>query len=360
MPLLKHLERLARRAGLALLARGSEGRRGGAIDLPERATILLIRTDRLGDAVISTPAIARLRERHSTARITLLLGAKNAAAASLIPGIDERMVLPVSLPGALTVLRQLRARRCDLAINLLAGGSATAALVTAFVRARWSIGFAGAGDEALSHRIVRPEHPEHVALTTSRLLAPLGIDPIIGDDRQHLILPKRTAAELPQGTILLLPSVGDPARRWPEERWRELARTLTGRGLAVAVLGTPNDSDMIERIAEGSRTQILPPSRSLGEFAGMVAGATIVVAPDTASVHIAAAAGRLTVMLAGEVRSAQSWYPWGVPCRLVRGAPSIAQITVPEVYAATLDLARIVPFAPFPGTREVAAPMSLE
>lgn len=339
MPLLKRLERSVRRGVLRVLARRSSMSGSQTIELPDRPRILLVRTDRIGDVVVSTPTIVRLRARYPNAQITILLGAKNAAIGSLIPGVDERAVLPVSLPGALTVLRQLRARRCDLAINLVAGGSATAALVTAFVRARWSIGFAGEGDEVLSHRIALPDQPEHLALTTSRLLAPLGLEALREDEPLSLLLPSRTTVHLPENTALFLPSVGDPTRRWSENHWIELGRTLLRDGMHVAVLGAPNDREQIEKITRESGADVVQPSGSLAEFAATVAQAMLVVAPDTASVHIAAATGRPVVMLSGEIRSARSWYPWSVPYRLVRSSGSIAQIAPAEVHAAVLDLA---------------------
>ena len=70
----KHIERWTRRAFIGSLGllrgRRSDGREIGRLDAPR---ILLIRHDRIGDAIVSTPVMRLLRERFPDARIDILL-----------------------------------------------------------------------------------------------------------------------------------------------------------------------------------------------------------------------------------------------------------------------------------------------
>ena len=46
------------------------------LQLPDSPTILILRQDRFGDAIITTPLLVALKERYPTARIMVLLGKK--------------------------------------------------------------------------------------------------------------------------------------------------------------------------------------------------------------------------------------------------------------------------------------------
>src|SRR5262249_8966325 len=59
----------------------------------QRATrILCVRLDTLGDVLMTTPALRALRETQPGRRLTLLTSAAGAAAAALVPQIDEVIV----------------------------------------------------------------------------------------------------------------------------------------------------------------------------------------------------------------------------------------------------------------------------
>lgn len=326
---------------LWLLSRRA-GRPGGASisTLPSPPSILLVRPDRIGDAIITTASIQLVRQRFPNATIGLLLGAKNAAVAELIPDINRTHVVPVSAVGTWKVMRAIRRTRYDLAINLVANDSASAAALTALSGAAWKIGFAGKSSTLYDAAIPRAAGPIHIVRETSLLLAPLGISPI---GPQPLHNGQRLRVRLNQeaedsGTVVLNISGSEPAKYWGTKNFTALCELLRQRGAAVAVACKPGDEAFAEQIVAGSGAQLIAPTRSFAQFAERLSGAAVIATPDTSIVHLSAALGKPTVVIAAHARSIEAWQPWGVPFRVVDGDGELTMIQAERVLAAILEL----------------------
>lgn len=98
----------------------------------------------------------------------------------------------------------------------------------------------------------------------------------------------------------LAPGANAPARRWPADRYAELAGRLSAAGCAVRVFGGPGEASITREVAErvdgaddlGGRTD-------LWELAGGLAACDAVVGNDSGAAHLAAAAGRPLVVVWG-------------------------------------------------------------
>ena len=90
------------------------------IDPGAVARVLIVRTDKIGDLLVSTPAIRCIREALPSARITMVASKYNAPVMANSPRIDELLVFNPSwsLPRKLRFWRSVRARRFDLAVGL--------------------------------------------------------------------------------------------------------------------------------------------------------------------------------------------------------------------------------------------------
>lgn len=87
----------------------------GAIPPSEPSKILVRGVNWLGDAVMTTPALQRLRERFPNAKITLLTESKLADLWTHHPAVDETISFSRE-EGAFAVARRLRHQRFDLAL----------------------------------------------------------------------------------------------------------------------------------------------------------------------------------------------------------------------------------------------------
>ncbi|MFD1718962.1 glycosyltransferase family 9 protein [Georgenia deserti] len=153
--------------------------------------------------------------------------------------------------------------------------------------------------------------------------------------------------------VVIHPGAASGARRWPVDRWRAVARALTGDGLPVVVTGSAAEADLCEAVADACpRARSLAGELDVPGLAALVAKARLVLCGDTGVAHLATAYGTPSVLLFGPTPP-QWWGPaidhdrhtvlWhgegpGDP-HAEELDPALAAITVDEVLAATAELA---------------------
>jgi ADP-heptose:LPS heptosyltransferase len=116
----------------------------------------------------------------------------------------------------------------------------------------------------------------------------------------------------PHGATVIHPGAASPARRWPAERWAEVARHEVAQGRRVVVTGGDGERALADEVAERAG---LPPDAVLAgrtglrELAATVAGAGAVLCGDTGVAHLATAFAIPSVVLFGPTPPAL----WGPP-----------------------------------------------
>ena len=205
---------------------------------------------------------------------------------------------------------------------------------------------------------------EHEVVRWCRLLAHHGIaaDPADLDLR----LPEDPPYD-PDGPTLIHPGAASAARRWPVERWAEVARAEAARGREVLVSGSVGEAPLA---AEVVALAGLPPDANragttgdLLDLARLVASAGRVACGDSGVAHLATALRIPSVVLFGPTDPAR----WGPPAErpwhrvlwagtsgdphAVRTDPGLLQIAPADVVDALSALA-----APAPRRRLPVAP----
>ena len=101
---------------------------------------------------------------------------------------------------------------------------------------------------------------------------------------------------------VLCPGAADPIKRWPSERFAAVAEGIfAATGMRGAICGSIAEKQLaiaICRLADATLSD-LTGSLSLEQFAQFAAAASLVVANDSGSLHIAAAAGAPTLCILG-------------------------------------------------------------
>ncbi len=124
-----------------------------------------------------------------------------------------------------------------------------------------------------------------------------------------LLVPRRV-----RGATLIHPGAASEARRWPVERWIEVARAEQRLGRTVIVTGGPDEVDRARRVAGAAgvpSTHVYAGRTNLRELAALVASAGRVVCGDTGVAHLATAYRRPSVVLFGPISPSV----WGPPAR---------------------------------------------
>ncbi|MFP4057993.1 MAG: glycosyltransferase family 9 protein [Candidatus Brocadiia bacterium] len=151
------------------------------------------------------------------------------------------------------------------------------------------------------------------------------------------------AAGVGEGFLALHPGSGGRAKRWPAERFAELAARLGGE--AVWLLGpAERDDEELRAVARSAGAVVAGPS--LRELAGLLALCGLYVGNDSGVSHLAAAVGSPTVAVFGAT-DPRVWSPRGRAVGVVDGweRGGVGGVAMDEVLAAAERLGELSPGA---------------
>ena len=151
---------------------------------------------------------------------------------------------------------------------------------------------------------------------------------------------------LPRKYALLVPggSAERKNKRWPVERYREVAGKLVSSGINVFLVGDATERELHAQIAEDLDGVVsLGGKTSLAELAELSRSAEVSVGNDTGPMHIIAAGKRPTVVLFGVASDPELCAPRGenVRCLMGVGIGSISNLSVGDVWTAIRDVAAL-------------------
>lgn len=313
--------------------------------------ILVIKLGALGDFVQALGPFAAIRRHHPRARITLLTTAPFVALAEASPYFDEVWVdarAPLwRVPTWWALRRRLRAARFSFVYDLQTSDR-SGFYHRFFVGAR-AAGWSGIAPGA-SHRHDNPARDAmHTLDRQAEQLAIAGIAEVPPADISWL---KADAARfgLSPPYVLLVPGGAPhrPEKRWPVERFGDLALRLAERGVTPIVIGTAAERELAAALqARCPRARDLTGATSLADIAALARAAAGAVGNDTGPMHLIAATGCPCVVLFGPASEPALCAPRGEAVAILREAELAA--LAPEAVLAQLRLrsepAAIVPSA---------------
>ncbi len=293
-------------------------------------TILVVKLGALGDFIHAFHAFAAIRAHHRDDRVVLLTTAPYAALARRSPWFDAVLVDERAGWWNLAALRRT--------LRVIDGADFVYDLQTSRRTGRY---FVLAGRPPWSGIAAGCSHPHanpgrdsmHTIERQREQLIAAGIGRFPAPERDWL-LGERPA--LPCPTALLVPGgagVGS-VKRWPVERYAELAVWLAGRGITPVVAGGAAERALGEAIVQGGSAVDLTGRTSLFELAAVARGASLVVGNDTGPLHLACSMGAPTIVLfseAGVPEEAAARGPAGEWATVLRerdlGALPVARVT---------------------------------
>lgn len=125
------------------------------------------------------------------------------------------------------------------------------------------------------------------------------------DRRRAADLLTETGLESDRKLIGINPGAGHvfAHKAWREDGWIEVIDQLGRRKpeFAIALLGGPDEADLMMRIKAAAKTPVLIPGThyELGTFAALIERCTVVASGDTLAMHLAIATGRRSVAIFG-------------------------------------------------------------
>lgn len=311
---------------------------------PERIQRILVRGPNwVGDAVLSTPALANLRKAFPHALISLLVKPWVSGLFKGNPHLDRIILYEdrhKGLIGRLRLAQELRAQRFDLAV--LFPNSFESALLAFMAgiphRAGYDTDFRGFLLTAKVHPHPPPskgggrEGGRHQVEYYLGLLQALGLDR--GErDLALVVSPAEEAqaqallevegvkgpalSEVEGGELLvgLNPgSVYGSAKRWPVERYAALADEITSRfGARILIFGSAQEVPIAMKVQNLMRSQAvnLAGKTTLKLLGALLKRCRVLVTNDTGAMHIASAVRTPIVAIFGPT-DPKVTSPWGM------------------------------------------------
>jgi len=305
----------------------------------EFKNILIVRTDRIGDVVLTVPAIRAINEKFPDARLTVLLSPLTFDLLNGLSFIDEILVDDRRGPhkglwGFLRLIRLLQQKKFDLAVIYHTKKRTNLACFWANIPYRLGYknnkyGF------LLNHPVEDVRHKGHkheaqycldlldnVGIQSNDLLLEISRDQ--SADRWITDFLKSKGIELSEELVVLHPAASDPAKQWPKENFSGLVNEMHRKknSIKFIIIGTKENRHLARDIQNKSDAEILDTSGmfSINQLVSLLARAKILISNDSGPVHIAAALGTPVISIFTRNQpgiNPQRWQPLGENKRVV-------------------------------------------
>jgi lipopolysaccharide heptosyltransferase II len=314
-----------------------------AADWRQAENVLCVRLDALGDVLMTTPALRALKESQPGRRLTLLTSPAAAALAPLVPETDAYLVydapwMKATAPRAdsrpdLALIERLRRQRFDAAVvfTVFSQSPLPAALVCMLADIPRRLAHCRENPyQLLTDWITEPEPAPFIRHEVRRQLDLVGhVGCRTADERLSLRVPedaaqgvrtllRQSGVDLAEPWTLIHPGASAASRRYPPEKYAEVARLLAQEhNLPILFSGSEGERELIDAI----RSAMHAPSISLAgrldlaELAALIELTPVLITNNTGPAHIAAAVGTPVVDLYAQTNPQHT--PWQVPSRVL-------------------------------------------
>lgn len=293
--------------------------------------ILVIRLDRIGDVILSLPAVSAIRRRFPNARIAMMTRPATQALVDGHPDVDE--VIPYfyekkgrhsGVVGNWRFIREIGKRRFDAVFIFHPGHRAHLVSLAAGIPYRVGLGAERSSfvltQKVPDRRHAGAKHESEYALDVVRAFgvntsaAPPPSITVHADEEKGVAgLLAAAGAQPSEKMVVMHTGASCASKRWPIENFiclgKEILHTFDGRLVLVGGVEETSASSRIKREL-GPRVVDLVGKLSLRETAAVLKLAGTLVSNDSGPVHLAAAVGAHTVSLFGRNQAGLSQLRW--------------------------------------------------
>ena len=303
----------------------------------EYSRILIVRTDRLGDVLLSTPVVRALRQRFPQSYISMLVSAYTKGVLEGNPDLDEIITFDKDVRdkgfwAMLKFIGLLKKKKFDLAIVL-----------HPTTRMHWLVFLAGIAKRLgydrkfgflLTDRIAhtKQQGQKHESEYALDLVRYLGIFPQdkslympIKQESEKWVEDIFCQAQIKKSDKLLVihPAASCVSRIWPGERYAQVADWLVQKyNFKVVIVSAPNDALKAQMVIKNMHSPVLDLSgkTSISQLASLLNRSQLFISTDSGPMHVACALGVPVITIFGRSQaglSPQRWGPLGVKSRVL-------------------------------------------
>jgi heptosyltransferase-3 len=301
------------------------------IKIKGKEKFLVVRTDRIGDVILSTPVFEAIKSKFPDSRLCVMVSSYAAEVVKNNPHVDDVIIDDYERQVGgwrefFRLTREIRRSRFDVAILLRP--TFRLALMLFLAGTKYRIGTGYRFYQMLFNRKVyehRKVNLRHEADYNLDLLRPLDIASRKISPKVYLSAQEEDFAErlfnqyeiTPDDTVVLIhPGSGDSSLNLPPQRFAQAADKLAEKlGAKIIITGTEKERNLVSFIRNGMEHDAfdLVGKTNLRQLASVLKRCQVVVSNSTGPMHLAVAVGTPTVAVfcpifaAGPIR----WGPYG-------------------------------------------------
>ena len=287
--------------------------------------ILVVRLDRIGDVLLSTPVIKVLRQFFPDSRIAFLAAPRSRQILEGNPYLDEVIIYDkkLSFAGHIEFIQSLSRERFQVAIIL--HPTLRTHILTFLAGIPERIGYDRKGGWLLTKRIPHKKQfgMKHETDYTLDLLRYIGLNPGKGE----LFMPvtdackagvkdtlERNGIRDGDTVVVLNPGASCPSKRWDAGRFAKIGDMLSRDDrVKIIVIAGPSDKTIGDKAASLMKEPCVNLSgrTTIEDVAGLLCRTRLFISNDSGPVHIACAVGTPVVAIFGRSDRGLSPERWG-------------------------------------------------
>ena len=290
--------------------------------------ILIVRTDRIGDVLLSTPVIKALRDNYPKAHIAMIVSPYAKDIVDGNPYLDEVIIYDKDAThrgwiASMNFAGDLRKKKFDL--GLILHPTNRAHLIAFFSGIPKRVGFNRKFGFLLTDQVEHTKQlgAKHELEYSLDLVRRLGIEP----RDKSLFMPIKPESEkwvselflrekINQTDKLLAihPGASCPSKVWSNERFAWVADKLIAKyKFKVLIVAGPKDAGLARNVAENMHESVinLAGETSVSQLASLLKRCQLFISNDSGPVHIASALGVPVISIFGRAQQGLSPVRWG-------------------------------------------------
>ncbi|MBI4727081.1 glycosyltransferase family 9 protein [candidate division TA06 bacterium] len=310
--------------------------------MPNKQKILVVRHDRLGDAINAVPVLMALKKAKPEAVVTYMAASAFVELFTGQPYLDEVSIWPNNL---WHLVKALRRGHYDVLLMLHPSKLLAWAALFAGVKQKAGLGFrpyyvltgfkhshngrklsappgfdTSCGNSANGGAYRNDGHVLHeteynFSVARSIFDLPKEIEPpqIFLSDTEEAEAKNVLMSMNVRTPIAVLPANRGSSANWEPERYRQLVQKLVETKQEVLILGGPGEEEILSRVKGETNAPTAGPDLTLRRLAAILANCRQVIGSSTGTLHLAAAAGAKTVGLfcPAPASRPERWRPLG-------------------------------------------------
>ncbi len=289
--------------------------------------ILIVRTDRIGDVVLSLPMAEIIKKHYTYCKVSFLVRDYTKEILSNNPSIDETIILQEK-NGKIKLsanCKEISSKNFDACI--VVNPTFVVALILFFsgIKLRIGTGYRWYSflfnSKVFEHRKYAEKHELEFNVN---MLQKIGIKENVNEKNVQYHLSVDTKAlksveeiflneniDIKKPYIIIHPGSGGSSIDLPISKFIELTKKLIEEDLQIIITGNKNEIEICNQLALSKKALNLAGKLNLAQLIALISKSTMFISNSTGPIHIAAALGKFTV----------GFYPKIVSCSKERWAP---------------------------------------